>query len=139
LQILLVEDHADTSEAFARLLGMRGFRVVVAQTVAGAFELARQLPIDLLLCDLDLPDGDGCQLLHRMRGELGMDQLRSIAFSGHGAQAVADRAQAAGFDAFILKPMEMPKFYELLEQVCSAQPAPPTKREFIAIRTPHAI
>jgi CheY-like chemotaxis protein len=118
---------------------MRGFQVVSAPTVAGAFELARKLSIDVLLSDLDLPDGDGCQILHRMRGELGMDGLRSIAFSAHGALEIVERAQAAGFDAFMLKPMQIPKFYALLEQVCSAQPAPATKREFIAIRTPHPI
>src|SRR3954462_5865070 len=97
-RILLVEDHADTADAFARLLETRGFRVMVANTVASAFALARRLPFDLLLADIGLPDGNGCDLLCKMRRELGMDSLRAIAFSGDSQPTLIERVKAAGFD-----------------------------------------
>jgi two-component system CheB/CheR fusion protein len=136
LRILLVEDHPDTAEIFATLLQYRGFRVSLGNTFASALDLARRLPFDLLLCDIQLPDGDGCDLLCRLRGELGMDALRAIAISGHGQQAVVERAQAAGFDAFVLKPVVWDRFFGVLEEVWRSEPPrPSSKREFITILT----
>ena len=133
-RILFVEDDADTAEVFARLLEVRGFRVTVTCTAKSALDQARRLPFDLLLCDLQLPDGDGCELLLKLRGELGMDILRAIAFSGYGNESMIERAKAAGFDAYMLKPVEIGQFFGLLEQVCCAQHPPRSpKCDFIAV------
>src|SRR5436853_3077159 len=110
-RILLVEDHKDTAEAFARLLAVRGFRVVVARTAKHALDQARLLPFDVLLCDIKLPDGDGCELLLKLRAEVGMDILRAVAFSGYGTQKDIERAKLAGFDAYMLKPVEIDQFF----------------------------
>jgi len=135
-RILLVEDHADTAEVFARLLELRGFRVTVADTVASALDQARRLPFEVLVCDIQLPDGDGCQLLLKLRGELGMDALVAIAFSGCGDEKVVERVKAAGFDGYMLKPVEMNQFFSVLEQVCrSDQPPPSPRRQFITVLT----
>ena len=137
LRILLVEDHADTAEVFARLLETRGFRVSVAGTFASALDQARRLPFDLLLCDIQLPDGNGLELLPKLRNELGMDDLRAVAFSGYGGKAIVQRAKEAGFDAYMLKPVEMGKLFGLLEQVCSSEHPPRSPRAgFIAILAP---
>jgi CheY-like chemotaxis protein len=136
-RILFVEDHADTADVFSRLLEARGFRVMVAATAASALDLARRFPFDLLLCDIELPDGDGCQLLTRLRGELRMDTLRAIAFSAHGYETILDRAKAAGFEAYMLKPVVIKDLFELLEQVYrSDPPLPSAPRQFIAVRSP---
>ena len=83
---------------------------------------------------LELPDGDGCELLLKLRGELGMDILRAIAFSGCGNESMIERAKAAGFDAYMLKPVEIGQFFGLLEQVCRAQHPPRSpKCDFIAV------
>ena len=135
LRILLVEDHADTAEVFARLLELRGFRVTLTGTAASALDQARHLPFDVLLCDIQLPDGDGCQLLLKLRGELGMDALVAIAFSGYDGKAI-ERAKAAGFDAYMVKPVESKQLFSVLEQVCRSDdpPAPQSaRREFITI------
>jgi len=133
-RILLVEDHADTAEVFARLLEVRGFRATVAATVASALDQARRLPFDILLCDIQLPDGNGCELLPKLRDELGMQNLRAIAFSGYGGKAIVQRAKEAGFDAYMLKPVEMGQLFGLLEQVClSQQPPQSPNRGFIAV------
>jgi CheY-like chemotaxis protein len=107
LRILYVEDHPDTANACLRLMEMRGFRVMLARDWHSAIDLARRFPFDLLLCDLELPDGDGRTLLTKLRGELGMDNLRAIAYSAHGMADVVESAKAAGFDAHILKPTNM--------------------------------
>ncbi len=135
-RILLVEDHADTAEVFARLLESRGFRVMAANTAASGLALARRLPFDVLLCDIQLPDGDGYALLLKLRGELGMDALVAIAFSGYGDQEDVERAKAAGFDAYMLKPIEIGQFFGVLEQLCRCERPPRAlAREFITVLT----
>ena len=136
-RILFVEDHADTAEVFSRLLEARGFRVMVAATAASAIDLARRFPFDLLLCDIELPDGDGCQILTKLRGELGMDNLRAIAFSAHGYESIVNRAKAAGFEAYLVKPVVIKDLIELLEQVYSSDPPLHSlPSQFIALRSP---
>jgi two-component system CheB/CheR fusion protein len=133
-RILLVEDHADTAEVFARLLAVRGFRVTIADSIASALDHARRFPVDLLLCDIQLPDGNGCELLRKLRDELGMDLLRAIAFSGHDKADFVEQVKGAGFEAFMLKPIECAELFSVIEEVSHAHPpAHVGAREFIAI------
>lgn len=68
LRILAVDDHEDSARAVAMLLRRAGHEVTTAHTLAGALALGTgSAAPDLLLCDIDLPDGDGCELLRRLR------------------------------------------------------------------------
>ena len=64
LRILVVEDHADTRQGMALFLGVLGHQARFAQGLQEALGLAavEEEPFDLLLCDLQLPDGDGWEL-----------------------------------------------------------------------------
>jgi CheY-like chemotaxis protein len=136
LRILLVQDHADTAKAFRLLLQRQGFDVMVAQSSAAALSLAGQMRFDVLLSDIKLPDGDGCELLIKLRGELGLDDLRAIALSGYSHHPVIERAILAGFDAYLLKPVEMAVLFDVLEQVRRCEPPrPPARRNFIKVLT----
>jgi two-component system response regulator RegA len=64
--LLLVEDHNATRNVLARLLSMKGFDVRMASTVAEGVERLDCRP-DYLVLDLMLPDGDGEELLRRVR------------------------------------------------------------------------
>ena len=69
MHILLVEDHADTATALSRLLRRTGHTVSVAASVADAVQVNEGGNIDLLICDIGLPDGDGRDLLRQLRGK----------------------------------------------------------------------
>jgi CheY-like chemotaxis protein len=69
INILIVEDHADSATMLARLLyrSGKGYAPVAVGTCAMAIEAASNLRFDLLICDIMLPDGDGCELLAKLR------------------------------------------------------------------------
>jgi len=63
-RVLVVDDDRDTAQLLRRLLERRGFVVRVAHSVAMALDAVEEAPIDLLVSDLRLPDGDGCDLAY---------------------------------------------------------------------------
>jgi two-component system response regulator RegX3 len=65
--ILLIEDEEAISEPLAAALGREGFDPVVAATAAEGMELFEKRSPDLVLLDVMLPDGDGRDLLRRIR------------------------------------------------------------------------
>jgi len=97
--VLFVEDHRDTRVVMSRLLASEGFGVLTAATVADAKQILATEPVDVLVCDVELPDGDGCALAeHVGRG-------RAVAVSGHAGAEHEDRCRAAGFAAYLVKPV----------------------------------
>ncbi|MBV9998188.1 MAG: response regulator [Verrucomicrobia bacterium] len=104
LRILVVEDHADTRQSLALFLGVLGHQARFAQGLQEALALAAvEEPFDLLLSDLQLPDGDGWELLLRLR-EANRAPAWAIAISGWGSHQAKARSQAAGFRAHLVKP-----------------------------------
>jgi len=74
-RILLVEDHDSTRAALTQLLRRRGFDVLSARSVAEARALVATEPVDFVISDVGLPDGNGYDLmseLRRSRGLLGL-------------------------------------------------------------------
>jgi len=65
--ILLIEDEEAISEPLAAALAREGFASVVAETVAKGLELFESRSPDLVLLDVMLPDGDGRDVLRRIR------------------------------------------------------------------------
>jgi CheY-like chemotaxis protein len=106
LRLLIVEDHADSARALARLFRHEGHTVVTAHTMSGALALvAGQQPVDVLLSDIGLPDGDGCELLRRLRAFYGGRDVPALALSGLGDDDTLKRCRDAGFRKFLLKPL----------------------------------
>ena len=66
-RILFVEDEASIFEPFSKALRRNGYNPVIAQTVAEGLELAERVDPDLVLLDLNLPDGDGSDLCRTLR------------------------------------------------------------------------
>jgi len=65
--ILLIEDEGAISEPLAAALGREGFDAIVADTTAKGLELFDSRSPDLVLLDVMLPDGDGRDVLRRIR------------------------------------------------------------------------
>ena len=118
LRILLVEDHADTAEAMADLLGLSGHRVTVAASVADALAAAEAAAgeLDLVLSDLGLPDGSGQDLMRELVRLYG---LRGIALSGYGMEEDIRRSREAGFARHLTKPINRQALEGAIRQVVS--------------------
>ena len=109
LRVLVVEDHADTRQATRRLLSLLGCTVSTAATAAEARQALAGGRFDLLLCDLQLPDGDGRDLLRQARDAAaaggGGPPVRGIAISGETGPAAVAQTREAGFCDHLTKPI----------------------------------
>ena len=103
-RVLVVEDHSPTREALASLLRRRNFEVLTAGSVAEARERVMLGNIALVVSDIGLPDGDGCDLMAELRENHG---LRGIALTGYGREADVARSAQAGFIAHLTKPVRV--------------------------------
>ena len=102
--ILVVDDHNDSANLLTRLLRRHGHTVAAARSASGAVALAAGSPqVDLLVTDLNLADGDGCDLLTAIRAI--HPGLRAVAVTGSERPEDRRRCERAGFDGFLLKPV----------------------------------
>lgn len=103
--ILLVEDEEDLVFLLRRNLEQQGYRVTACRTTREAREAVRAAAPDLLLLDVNLPDGNGFDLLRRLRGE----QVFVPALFLTARTDEADRLTgfAVGGDDYVCKPFSM--------------------------------
>ena len=103
-RVLLVEDHQPTCATLIELLTRRRFRVVAASSLQEARELAEQEFFDILISDIGLPDGSGCELMAELRTRRG---LVGIALTGYGMMEDIERSREAGFVTHLTKPVSV--------------------------------
>ena len=103
--ILLVEDHADAREALQALLELDGYAVVTAAEGLAALDIARTKHPDIALIDIGLPGLDGYEVARRLRAAGGRRPLL-VALTGYSQPQDRRDAEAAGFDAHLVKPVD---------------------------------
>ena len=117
VRVLLVDDHEDTNRSLVLLLGRRGYKVRAATSLQGAQELARHEEFDVLVCDMSLPDGNGLELLGRLRETPPVHG--GIVLSGYNDDEDLERSQAAGYKAHLAKPVDVSKLDATIRRVVS--------------------
>src|SRR5437762_2527623 len=115
LQILLVEDHADTAAALSRLLTQLGNGVKVADTLASALHLADAHDFHLIISDIGLPDGTGLDLISKLPENR---RPKAIALSGFGMEDDIQRSRNAGFAEHLTKPIDISRLEAAINRVC---------------------
>ena len=105
--VLLVEDDLDNLELLAMCLEGDGAQVLQASSIAAALAASAERRIDIVVSDLELPDGDGYALLRQMRSREGCARLPAIAVSGYSQDQWRSRATASGFNRFAVKPFSI--------------------------------
>jgi CheY-like chemotaxis protein len=102
--VLVAEDNVLVADAMRVLFEETGHRVTTAGTIADTVAAAASDPVDLLLLDLGLSDGDGLDVLTRLR-ELGTSPRVSVALTGRDEPEIIERCRAAGCREVLLKPV----------------------------------
>ena len=115
LRLLIADDNRDSATTCAALLQASGHQVAVAHTGREAFDMACKLHPDALLLDIGMPELNGYQLAHRIRGTSWGSRAMLIAITGWGQEQDKRRALAAGFDQHLTKPID-PDGLEMLLQ-----------------------
>lgn len=127
-RVLIVEDNAMNQEVTHRMLQPTGVDVTSAENGAEALETARRWSPDLILMDLQMPVMDGFECTTKLRAR-GFDGP-IIALTAAVMAADRERAQAAGIDEHLSKPIERRHLYELLVRHL----APATNTAFTRVR-----
>jgi signal transduction histidine kinase/CheY-like chemotaxis protein/SAM-dependent methyltransferase len=120
LELLLVEDNVDVAETLGELLAAAGHRVATVGSAELALEHLRQRRPDIVLCDLGLPGMDGLELAARLRAEPEHAGLRLVAMTGFGDASTQSRAEQAGFDHMLVKPVQLDALRHCLTRVAAA-------------------
>jgi CheY-like chemotaxis protein len=113
-RILLVEDHEPSLKTLARLLRNLGHTVRTAATKAQALQAAEAESFDLVITDLGLPDGDGCDVLRRLQE---IRSIKGIALTGFGQDEDLARTREAGFSQHLVKPVSVEQLVSAVETV----------------------
>lgn len=112
--ILIVEDLEDTVFGYKRYLEAIGYSTETVSTCKDALKMIQREVIDLVLLDLDLPDGSGLDLIEPIRTALPGCGIIIITGSGDIQHAVT--AMKTGADNFLTKPVEMDELVVSIEK-----------------------
>jgi len=137
MRILLVEDDRRVGAVMTSMLQRRGYQVEHAATATAALAAA---PCDLVLLDLNLPDGDGvdvCRMLRARSADLGI-----IAVTARGEERDKITGLRVGADDYVVKPFSMAELQARIEALLRRavrQTAAPEKATVLGpLRIDHA-
>ena len=117
-QILVVEDNELNMKLLRDVLFATGYRTLEATTGAEAVELASANVPDLVLMDIQLPDIDGVQALHRLRSDERTAAIPVLAVTAQAMQGDRQEFLAAGFDGYVSKPVNVRELIGTVRQHC---------------------
>jgi two-component system cell cycle response regulator DivK len=113
--VLIVED-SDDARYFMRLaLEQLGYLIIEAENGVKAVEIAESERPDIILMDLSLPLMDGLAATEKIRANPDLKGIPIIAVTAHQETDFRAGAKAAGFDAYVTKPIDIDFLSELIK------------------------
>lgn len=113
-RVLIVDDHRDTADTLASMLGLLGYDVRTAYDGASAITAAEQFRPDVMLMDIGMPRFNGFQVAQRIRAQPWAAQVVLIAVTAWDREEDRRSSQDAGFDAHLCKPVDPEILFRLL-------------------------
>lgn len=113
-RILIVEDNEDSARSMSALQRLRGHETRVAFTGPGAISAAAEFNPEVVLLDIGLPGMDGYEVARHLRAMPSLAGSFILGLSGYGNEADCERARAAGFDEYMVKPADLDVLREWL-------------------------
>lgn len=122
--VLIVEDNEKNLKLARDVLRFKGFRTLEAGTAGRGIEAATEHSPDLILMDIQLPDMDGTAALERLRADTRTADIRVVALTAFAMREDKERLIAAGFDAYIAKPIDVKQFPAQVREQCDLARSP---------------
>ncbi|HWM88002.1 MAG TPA: ATP-binding protein, partial [Kofleriaceae bacterium] len=113
-RVLLVDDNVDAASMLGEALGTLGHDVMVVHDGAQALAAAESFPATTVLLDIGLPVMDGYEVARLLREIWIGRPVRFVAITGYGQESDRERARASGFDAHLVKPVDLAKLAAIL-------------------------
>ena len=115
-RILLIEDNDDARGMMRQLLAIEGHEVFDAATGTLGLQLARTQQHDLAIVDIGLPEMSGYDIAQHLRADPATHAIGLIALTGYGQEEDRHSALAAGFDFHLVKPTDINRLLEVIDQ-----------------------
>ncbi|HMF08143.1 MAG TPA: response regulator [Thermoanaerobaculia bacterium] len=123
LRILIVEDNVDSARGLADLLELEGHNVQALHDGESALLAAPAFRPDIVLLDIGLPGIDGYETARRLRAMPALSSVYFVALTGYGQEEDRRKAQEAGFDLHVVKPIRAEALMRLLSTHRRGSPA----------------
>jgi CheY-like chemotaxis protein/two-component sensor histidine kinase len=118
LRVLVIDDNRDSTDTMRDVLGLLGNDTRGAYGARDGVEAARAFQPQLVLLDLDMPDGDGFGVLKELRAVLKVPTYIA-AMTGHGQSDDRARTLAAGFQRHLIKPVPVEVLQRTLHEAAA--------------------
>ena len=112
-RILLAEDQGDLRHMLKLSLELAGHEVFEAHDGPSAVRVAQDRQPDTALIDIGLPGCDGYEVARQVRQCCGR-AIRLVALTGHDTSEDRSRATDAGFDTYLVKPVNPARLHAML-------------------------
>src|SRR5260221_6337919 len=116
-KILLIDDDESILLAVSRVLTVSGFEVVSAPGGVPGLEMASSAKPDAVVCDVNMPDIDGFEVLRRVRADPAMVSMPFILLTSADERENVRKAMQMGADDFISKPFKRQELIDAVNQV----------------------
>lgn len=115
LRVLVIEDNDDARQMLAEVLRIEGHEVREASDGATGLAALLEMSPDVALIDIGLPNVDGYEVARKTRLDPRGQQVLLVAVTGYGMPKDVDRGWDAGFDHYLVKPVQFAQLSELFE------------------------
>jgi len=115
--VLIVEDNEKNMKLARDILQAKGYQTVEAETGEAGVKLAKERKPDLVLMDIQLPGINGIEAFRQLRAEAATAKIPVVALTASVTPTDRSQITAAGFDAFISKPISLKEFVETVKRL----------------------
>jgi len=121
-RVVLIDDNEDVADSLAELLRLKGHEVHVALEGLEGVRAVESLRPDVMLCDLGLPDIDGFMIARLLREYHGYGTTL-VAVTGFASADYEREAIDAGFDYYLMKPIDLTVLERILARAAGTRDA----------------
>jgi two-component system, cell cycle response regulator DivK len=118
--VLIVEDNDKNMKLARDVLQAKGYQTLEAETGEEGVRLAKERKPDLVLMDIQLPGINGIEAFKQIRADPGTAGIPVVALTASVTPTDRSQITAAGFDAFVGKPINLKEFLDTVKRLVEA-------------------
>jgi DNA-binding response OmpR family regulator len=119
-KILIVDDEPEIVDMLQTILDMRGYETLGAYNGTDGLLITRVDSPDLIILDMMLPDIEGVEVCRLVRSDPSTANVPVVILSARTAQTEVERGLAAGANAYMTKPVNLPRLFDELKKLLPA-------------------
>lgn len=138
-RVLVIDDTYEARELLRAIIEHCGGEAFVAASAAEACSVLEQVKVNMMLCDIGMPDEDGLSFIRRVRAaesERGRKRLPAIALTAYASRQDEMEALEAGFDIHLAKPVDAAAIVAAIQRALPSSSdgdQPPSQEKSLAL------